>query len=53
MKNKKPAKKRNKAVFNIYLEPAQLTKLRAMSDKTGAPIAALVRKAVDKFLNAA
>lgn len=34
---------------NIYLSPEQLKRLKAESEKTGAPIAELVRRAVDKI----
>jgi predicted DNA-binding protein len=35
---------------NIYLDPEQLKKLKTLSEETGAPIAALVRKAIDLYL---
>jgi predicted DNA-binding protein len=35
---------------NIYLRPDQMKKLRMLNDKTGAPIAELVRRAVDEYL---
>jgi len=38
---------------NIYLTKAELKKLRALSGKTGAPVAVLVRRAVDEYLKKA
>jgi predicted DNA-binding protein len=35
---------------NIYLRPDQMKQLKALSEKTGAPIAELVRRAVDAYL---
>ena len=35
---------------NIYLRPDQMKRLRALNEKTGAPIAELVRRAVDEYL---
>jgi hypothetical protein len=35
---------------NIYLTEAQWRKLTALSQKTLAPVAALVRRAIDDFL---
>lgn len=37
-------------LFKMYLTEAQLKRLKSISDKTGAPMAALVRKAVDAYL---
>jgi hypothetical protein len=34
----------------IYLRPDQMKQLRALNEKTGAPIAELVRRAVDEYL---
>jgi len=34
----------------LFLKEAQLRKLQALSDKTGAPIAELIRRAIDKYL---
>jgi predicted DNA-binding protein len=36
---------------NIFLTKTELEKLRALSGKTGAPVAFLVRAAVDEYLN--
>jgi predicted DNA-binding protein len=36
--------------INIFLTNTELKKLRALSRKTGAPVAVLVRRAVDKYL---
>jgi hypothetical protein len=36
--------------MNVYLEPEQKAKLEAISDKTGAPVAELIRRAIDLFL---
>jgi predicted DNA-binding protein len=35
---------------NIFLTKTELKKLRALSTKTGAPVAALVRRALDEWL---
>jgi hypothetical protein len=35
---------------NIFLTRTELRKLRALSKKTGAPVAELVRRAVDEYL---
>ena len=34
----------------MFLKEEQLEKLQALSDKTGAPIAELVRRAIDAYL---
>jgi predicted DNA-binding protein len=36
---------------NIYLTPDQVKRLKALNAKTGAPVAELVRRAVDEYLN--
>ena len=35
---------------NIFLTKTELKKLRGLSNKTGAPVAELVRRAVDEYL---
>ena len=35
---------------NIFLTQTELKKLRALSRKTGAPVAALVRRGIDEYL---
>jgi predicted DNA-binding protein len=35
---------------NIFLTKTELKKLRALSRETGAPVAVLVRRAVDEYL---
>jgi predicted DNA-binding protein len=35
---------------NIYLRPDQMKRLKALNMKTGAPVAELVRRAVDEYL---
>ena len=35
---------------NIYLRPDQMKKLKGLNEKTGAPVAELVRRAVDEYL---
>jgi hypothetical protein len=35
---------------NIYLRPDQMKQLKALNEKTGAPVAELVRRAVDEYL---
>lgn len=34
----------------LFLKDEQLAKLQALSEKTGAPVAELVRRAIDKYL---
>jgi predicted DNA-binding protein len=34
----------------LFLEETQIKKLKVLSDKTGAPIAELIRRAIDKYL---
>ena len=34
----------------LWLKEEQLKKLRALSAKTGAPVAELIRRAIDKYL---
>ena len=34
----------------LFLKEDQIKKLLALSDKTGAPVAELVRRAIDKYL---
>jgi predicted DNA-binding protein len=36
---------------NIHLTDTQLTRLRALSGKTGAPVAVLIRRAIDAYLS--
>ena len=35
---------------NIYLKDEDLKRLKALSEKTGAPVSALIRKAIAEFL---
>jgi predicted DNA-binding protein len=35
---------------NVYLTKTELKRLRALSRKTGAPVAVLVRRAIDDYL---
>ena len=35
---------------NIYLRPGQMKKLKALNEKTGAPVAELIRRALDEYL---
>jgi len=39
-----------KTRMNIYLNGEQKRKLETLSDKTGAPVAELVRRAIDAYL---
>jgi predicted DNA-binding protein len=39
-----------KTRLNIYLSPQQKEKLDKLSDKTGAPMSELVRRAIDLYL---
>ena len=34
----------------LFLEEEQLKKLQKLSDKTGAPVAELIRRAIDRYL---
>jgi len=34
----------------LFLKEDQLKKLQALSDKTGAPVAELIRRAIDSYL---
>jgi predicted DNA-binding protein len=35
---------------NIWLREDHLKKLKALSEKTGAPVSALIRKAIDEYV---
>jgi predicted DNA-binding protein len=35
---------------NIYLREDHMKKLKAISDQTGAPVSALIRKAIEEYL---
>jgi predicted DNA-binding protein len=35
---------------NIYLDAGHLQRLKVLSEKTGAPVSALIRKAIDAYL---
>lgn len=35
---------------NIWLKEDHLKKLKALSEKTGAPVSALIRKAIEKYI---
>jgi predicted DNA-binding protein len=34
----------------LFLKEEQIKKLQKLSDKTGAPVAELIRRAIDKYL---
>jgi predicted DNA-binding protein len=34
----------------LFLKEEQVEKLRVLSEKTGAPVAELIRRAIDKYL---
>ena len=34
----------------LFLKEVQVKKLKALSDRTGAPVAELIRRAIDKYL---
>jgi hypothetical protein len=36
--------------MNVYLLPKQKTEIEKLSDKTGAPVAELIRRAIDAYL---
>jgi len=40
----------SKRRFQVMLEPAQLEALRKIERETGAPIAAQIRRAIDRWL---
>jgi predicted DNA-binding protein len=35
---------------NIYLREDHMKRLKAISDQTGAPVSALIRKAIEEYL---
>ena len=37
--------------FHLHLSKPQMAKLQELSEKTGLPIAELIRRAVDEFLS--
>ena len=39
-----------KKLTNLRLTDEQLKKLKALSEKTGAPVSALIRKAIEEYL---
>jgi hypothetical protein len=39
-----------KTKISLYLKPEQLDGLRAESERTGAPVAELIRRAIDAYL---
>ncbi len=39
-----------KTRMNVYLDAAQKEKLERISEKTGAPVAELIRRAIDAYL---
>ena len=44
------AKPVNVKAVNVYLEHAQHELLKKLSEKTGAPVSELIRRAVDQYL---
>jgi predicted DNA-binding protein len=34
----------------LFLKEAQIKKLKVLSDRTGAPVAELIRRAIEKYL---
>jgi len=36
--------------YNVYLDQDQIKKLQAISEKSGAPIAVMIRRAIDAYL---
>ena len=36
--------------YNVFLDEIQLKQLKAISEKTGAPISVLIRRAIDAYL---
>ena len=47
-----PEPHRQKIVTSVYLTDGQLARLRSLSGETGAPVAELVRRAIDAYLAA-
>jgi len=45
-----PGKKRDKVRIQVYLEASQKERLEAIHVKTGAPVAELIRRAVEAYL---
>lgn len=43
----------NRKRTNLYLDVAQLERLRKLSRKTGAPLSELVRRAIEAYLKKA
>lgn len=41
-----------KTRMNVYLNPEQKKALEQMAEKTGAPVAELIRRAIDAYLKA-
>jgi predicted DNA-binding protein len=41
---------KKKTRLNIYLDPQQKDKLDKLSDKTGAPMSELIRRAIEMYL---
>jgi hypothetical protein len=50
MAGKQKPKVRLKERIQVYLEPGQKTRLEAIHEKTGAPVAELIRRAVERYL---
>jgi len=49
-KKKRVTQKENMVRTALFLKPEQISRLQALSDDTGAPLAELVRRAIDKYL---
>jgi predicted DNA-binding protein len=47
---KKLSKKLSKKLTNLRISDEHLNKLKALSEKTGAPVSALIRKAIAEYL---
>jgi len=41
---------RKKKMISVYLEPATIDQLRKISKRTSVPVAAMIRQAVEKFV---
>jgi DNA replication protein DnaD len=39
-----------KTTISLYVDPAQLTQLRAWSEETGAPVSEIIRRAIQAAL---
>jgi len=50
MPKKKKVVQENMVRTALFLKPKQISRLQSLSNDTGAPLAELVRRAIDKYL---